>query len=107
SARRRCGLAGPGSRSSRGRGRRGPWRLVSGCRATPAYLTRRIRVDTPRPRVLHLLPESPRGTATMNRFLHGVARAAFETFDLPGPVLEVGSFQVAGQEDLIDLRRYF
>jgi SAM-dependent methyltransferase len=43
----------------------------------------------------------------MNRFLHGVARAAFETFDLPGPVLEVGSFQVAGQERLIDLRRYF
>jgi SAM-dependent methyltransferase len=43
----------------------------------------------------------------MNRFLHGVARAAFETFDLPGPVLEVGAFQVAGQEELIDLRGYF
>ncbi|MFO0845811.1 MAG: class I SAM-dependent methyltransferase [Gemmataceae bacterium] len=43
----------------------------------------------------------------MNHFLHGVARAAFEAFALPGPVLEVGSYQVAGQERLIDLRRYF
>lgn len=43
----------------------------------------------------------------MNRFLHGVARAAFETFDLPGPILEIGSYQVAGQEALADLRRYF
>lgn len=43
----------------------------------------------------------------MNRFLHGVARAAIETFDLPTPVLEVGSYQVEGQEDLIDLRSYF
>lgn len=42
----------------------------------------------------------------MNRFLHGVARAAIETFDPPGPILEVGSYQVAGQESLIDLRRY-
>ena len=43
----------------------------------------------------------------MNQFLHGVARAAFETFAPPGPVLEVGSYQVAGQEDIINLRRYF
>lgn len=43
----------------------------------------------------------------MNRFLHGVARAAFETFALPGPVLEVGSYQVEGQEELINLRRFF
>lgn len=43
----------------------------------------------------------------MNRFLRGMARAVFETFDLPGPVLEVGSYQVAGQEDLIDLRGFF
>jgi SAM-dependent methyltransferase len=43
----------------------------------------------------------------MNRFLHGVARAAFETFALPGPVLEVGSYQVAGQEAISDLRGYF
>jgi SAM-dependent methyltransferase len=43
----------------------------------------------------------------MNRFLHGVARAVAETFDLAGPILEVGSFQVAGQEALADLRRLF
>jgi SAM-dependent methyltransferase len=43
----------------------------------------------------------------MNRFLNGVARALAETFDLPGPVLEIGSYQVAGQEDLADLRALF
>ena len=43
----------------------------------------------------------------MNRFLNGVARALTETFDLPGPVLEIGSYQVAGQEDLADLRELF
>ncbi|MFO0881307.1 MAG: class I SAM-dependent methyltransferase [Gemmataceae bacterium] len=43
----------------------------------------------------------------MNRFLHGVARATFESFTLPAPILEVGSFQVPGQESLIDLRGYF
>ena len=43
----------------------------------------------------------------MNRFLRGVARAMVESFDLPEPVLEVGSYQVAGQEDLIDLRGLF
>jgi SAM-dependent methyltransferase len=43
----------------------------------------------------------------MNRFLNGVARAVAETFDLPGPVLEVGSYQVPGQEDLADLRSLF
>jgi SAM-dependent methyltransferase len=43
----------------------------------------------------------------MTRFLHGMARAVFETFDLPGPVLEIGSYQVEGQGDLADLRRYF
>ncbi len=43
----------------------------------------------------------------MNRFLQGVARAVAETFDLPGPVLEVGSFQVAGQEAVADLRPLF
>jgi SAM-dependent methyltransferase len=34
----------------------------------------------------------------MNKFLHGVVRAVAETFSLPGPVLEVGSYQVEGQE---------
>lgn len=43
----------------------------------------------------------------MNRFLHGVVRAAVETFDFPEPVLEVGSYLVEGQEDLCDIRRYF
>jgi SAM-dependent methyltransferase len=41
------------------------------------------------------------------RFLSGLARAVAETFDLPGPVLEIGSYQVAGQEDLADLRSLF
>jgi SAM-dependent methyltransferase len=43
----------------------------------------------------------------MNRFLHGVARAVAETFELPGPILEIGSYQVPGQEELADLRRLF
>jgi SAM-dependent methyltransferase len=43
----------------------------------------------------------------MNRFLNGLARAAAETFELPGPVLEIGSYQVAGQEALADLRGLF
>jgi SAM-dependent methyltransferase len=43
----------------------------------------------------------------MNRFLNGVARALAETFELPGPVLEIGSYQVAGQEEIADLRALF
>ena len=43
----------------------------------------------------------------MNRFLQGVARAVAEAFDLPGPVLEIGSYQVPGQEEMADLRRVF
>jgi SAM-dependent methyltransferase len=43
----------------------------------------------------------------MNRFLHGVARATAEAFSLPGPVLEVGSYQVAGQEEIANLRGLF
>jgi SAM-dependent methyltransferase len=43
----------------------------------------------------------------MNRFLHGVARAVAEAFSCPGPILEIGSYQVAGQEDLINLRPLF
>jgi len=43
----------------------------------------------------------------MNHFLRGVARATAEAFHLPGPVLEVGSFQVAGQEAIADLRPLF
>jgi SAM-dependent methyltransferase len=43
----------------------------------------------------------------MNLFLRGVVRAVAEAFDLPGPVLEVGSYQVAGQEAIADLRLFF
>jgi SAM-dependent methyltransferase len=40
----------------------------------------------------------------MNRLLNGVARALTETFDHPGPILEIGSYQVRGQEEIADLR---
>ncbi|HYT90055.1 MAG TPA: class I SAM-dependent methyltransferase [Gemmataceae bacterium] len=40
----------------------------------------------------------------MNRLLNGVARALIETFDLPAPILEIGSYQVRGQEEIADLR---
>jgi SAM-dependent methyltransferase len=43
----------------------------------------------------------------MNQFLHGVARAVAETFELPEPILEIGSYQVAGQEELANLRDLF
>jgi GT2 family glycosyltransferase/SAM-dependent methyltransferase len=43
----------------------------------------------------------------MNQFLNGVARAVGEAFDLPGPVLEIGSYQVEGQEQIADLRSLF
>src|SRR5579883_497187 len=43
----------------------------------------------------------------MNQFLHGVARAVAETFDLPEPILEIGSLQVPGQEAVADLRPLF
>ncbi len=43
----------------------------------------------------------------MNTLLRGMVRAVAETFDLPGPILEVGSFQVENQEEIADLRRLF
>jgi len=43
----------------------------------------------------------------MNEFLHGMARAVAETFDLPGPILEIGSYQVPGQEAIANLRALF
>jgi SAM-dependent methyltransferase len=43
----------------------------------------------------------------MNAFLHGLTRAVAETFALPGPILEIGSYQVRGQEDLGNLRPLF
>jgi SAM-dependent methyltransferase len=36
-----------------------------------------------------------------------MARAVAETFDLPEPILEVGSYQVAGQEQIAELRGLF
>lgn len=43
----------------------------------------------------------------MNSFLNGVVRAVAETFDLPGPILEIGSYHVEGQESLCNVRSYF
>ncbi len=43
----------------------------------------------------------------MNHFIHGVARALAETFDLPEPILEIGAYQVQGQEAIADLRGLF
>lgn len=43
----------------------------------------------------------------MNHFLHGMVRASAETFDLPEPIMEIGSYQVAGQESIADLRSFF
>lgn len=43
----------------------------------------------------------------MNHLLHGVVRAFGETFDLPDPIVEVGSYQVAGQESVGNLRGLF
>ncbi|MBI3461886.1 MAG: methyltransferase domain-containing protein [Planctomycetes bacterium] len=43
----------------------------------------------------------------MNDFIHGVIRAATETFDFPEPILEVGSYQVDGQEHIGNLRGLF
>ncbi len=43
----------------------------------------------------------------MNQFLHGMVRATAESFDLAEPILEIGSYQVAGQEPIADLRSLF
>jgi SAM-dependent methyltransferase len=43
----------------------------------------------------------------MNQFLHGVARAISETFTLPEPIVEIGAYQVAGQEEVANLRSLF
>ena len=43
----------------------------------------------------------------MNQFLRGVARALVESVVLPDPILEIGSYQVEGQDELIDLRGLF
>ncbi|MSQ95337.1 MAG: methyltransferase domain-containing protein [Gemmataceae bacterium] len=43
----------------------------------------------------------------MNHFIHGVARGISEMFSLSEPVLEIGSYQVAGQESIANLRSLF
>lgn len=43
----------------------------------------------------------------MNSFLHGMVRAVAETFSLPEPILEIGSYQVAGQEEFANIRSFF
>jgi SAM-dependent methyltransferase len=43
----------------------------------------------------------------MNQFQHGLARSLVETFDIPEPILELGSYQVEGQDEYSDLRSLF
>ena len=43
----------------------------------------------------------------MNQLLHGMTRAVAQSFDLPGPILEVGSYLVPGQEKISNLRDLF
>jgi SAM-dependent methyltransferase len=43
----------------------------------------------------------------MTPFLHGTIRAIAESFHLPEPIVEIGSYQVEGRPDLIDLRGLF
>ncbi|MSR31723.1 MAG: class I SAM-dependent methyltransferase [Gemmataceae bacterium] len=43
----------------------------------------------------------------MNSFLHGVARAASETFSFPEPLVEIGARQALGQENFPSLRSLF
>src|SRR5258708_9680448 len=46
------------------------------------------------------------GGTVMNQMLRGVARAISESFTMPGPILEIGSVQVDGDES-INLRSLF
>ena len=43
----------------------------------------------------------------MDRLIRGVVRAVAETFALPGPIVEIGAYQVPGQEAIADLRGFF
>jgi SAM-dependent methyltransferase len=43
----------------------------------------------------------------MTPFLRGLVRAVAQTFSLPGPILEIGSYQVEGQERIANLRDLF
>jgi SAM-dependent methyltransferase len=59
------------------------------------------------PHVTHSSRQPAIGIIGMNSFLRGVVRAVAETFPLPEPILEIGSYRVPGQEDLADLRPLF
>src|SRR4051812_40270657 len=54
-----------------------------------------------------IVPKGPNAGTSMNHMIHGVARALAETFSLPEPILEIGSYQVEGQESLANLRSLF
>jgi SAM-dependent methyltransferase len=43
----------------------------------------------------------------MTPFLRGMVEATALCFELPGPIVEIGSYHVDGQEDLIELRSLF
>jgi SAM-dependent methyltransferase len=43
----------------------------------------------------------------MNPFIRGVVRTVTETFALPGPILEIGSYVCDGQADIANLRSLF
>jgi len=43
----------------------------------------------------------------MNLFLRGMMQAVAESFPLPEPILEIGSYQVEGQADILNLRSLF
>lgn len=43
----------------------------------------------------------------MTPFLRGMVEATIRTFKLPAPIVEIGSYHVAGQEQLVDLRQLF
>jgi SAM-dependent methyltransferase len=43
----------------------------------------------------------------MNLFLKGLVRAVAESFDLPEPIVEIGSYQPHGQEEVAELRGLF
>ena len=43
----------------------------------------------------------------MDQLVFGLSRAVAETFDLPDPMMEIGSYQVEGQEAVSDLRPLF
>ena len=48
-----------------------------------------------------------KGSRKMNLFLRGMMQAVAESFTLPEPILEIGSYQVEGQADILDLRSMF